>query len=508
MFPLLLIGWLSSTNAAGLQTLPDSTRTSQAEVWASVADGAWVNYYASDDSREWGAATRSHYRVDSRVALAGEVSYRNFTGRNMSGSLFIDPTDKPFDFVEWNDGHAGEKQLEEYRLNGAASYGIGRRWSIGAGIDFTSANYAKRRDLRHQNRLMRMTLSPGMTWLASDKMRLGASGIFTREVEGVAVNIAGTADTDYYTMVSYGAFYGIKQLASSLDGYLTTSSGSTPLVDRRLGGSVQMDWALADDSRWFTEATVTARDGYYGRKSLYSVVYTDHDGVDMQVRSVVRRATSATTCHQWELTAMRSTLANHENLWNEVQEGGGLTRIAYYAKMQRLQRSTHDFRLAYDVDFGASADHQAAWHVQGEAAFWMRDVKATFFPTYRKQEVQQWRIGANAGRHIGRRHDALDVSLGARWQWGGGTMADDGVEGGGEATTHAVSLDRYLAHEFDYLTARQWSADVQVRYSRPMPRLGVTPYATLDYGRWQATSANVIAGDFHQQWTLRVGCEF
>ena len=507
MLPFLFPFWIDCHNPAGLEYLSD-TRTSQAEVWASGNRGGWVDFYQGDKSVEWGAMTQSHYRVNERWTLQGEISYRNVTSQHVTGSVFIDPTDLPFDLLEYNLHREGETQLEHYHLLGGMSGKINRQWQWGLRTDFTAANYAKRRDLRHQNRLMQMDLSSGVVWHPSAVCAVGVSYGWNRRVEGVSFNIAGTSDEDYYTLISYGNFYGIKQLATSYDGYASTSNGMIPLVDERHRVSLQLGNAPDGKVQWFNELSYASRRGYYGRESLYSIVYTDHEGQTLQEQCRFSWQAPSGIQHRWQLSAQWDELTNHEKLFNEEQQGGGLTRIVYNGKIQRLARQTLSTRLTYVGQVQKSILQQPRWMWQTALDYRRREQKTTFFPMQRRQEIGQYRCQVSASHAFAQGPGAWTLGLESAFQWGDGTACDDtNLSGGGSTTTVAVSLDRYLQHQYEYQTARQWQAGMKVRYT--FAYQSFRPFVEGAFGWHQAFHRPQYVADNHAYGaTLRVGMDF
>lgn len=509
IFPILVAihsGWLSSQNVAGLVSLPIEQH-SMGETWVNFSEGGWVDYYQSRESLEWGAMTQSLYRVSPNIVLQGKVCYRNFTGQEMSGSVFIHPEDKPFDMVEYNAGRAGEKQLEEYSLDGGISYQLNKQWNLGAKLEYTAANYAKRKDLRHQNRLMQMKLSAGMQYHLGKYGSIGLSYLMDREVEGVSFNLAGTNDEDYYTLVSYGAFYGIKQLATSLDGYASTSNGMLPLVDCRQGGALQFSWDLKSGTKWYNEYTLLRRNGYYGRKSNYSVVYTDHTGQDQSWRTCVSKQSHPLKVNLWEIDVRWKKLVNSENLYNEQQQGGGLSQIVYHGQMERQNRHQMDTRLKYVHQRNRSAN-QLHWMWQAEIGYKTRDLRATFYPTYRDQKICQWQLSVMGTHQWQMRRSYLQLQCQCGYQDGAGTRADDGLFTTGSASTYAISVDRYLKHNFEYETQQQWEIIPEMKISYPLAKQHVTPYFILKYRRIQATKNTYINNNYNQWLQLLIGCTF
>ena len=66
-----------------------------------------------------------------------------------------------FRSVEADPERLGKKQKETYRLIGGIGVGLTDRFSLGAKIDYTTANYAKMRDLRHVNSWLDLTVTAG-----------------------------------------------------------------------------------------------------------------------------------------------------------------------------------------------------------------------------------------------------------------------------------------------------------------------------------------------------------
>ena len=98
--------WLSSENAAGLYTLP-SIHLSVVEGYADKGKGNFVNYGEADNCSRFGARAESFYRLNPRVSFYGRLHYYNFVGKNMAGSYLINPSDAPFNIVEYSDDNRG-----------------------------------------------------------------------------------------------------------------------------------------------------------------------------------------------------------------------------------------------------------------------------------------------------------------------------------------------------------------------------------------------------------------
>ena len=137
--------WLSLEGTAAL-TRYRLANIVEAEATLTKGNGGLVDYYQSDDWLEGNVSIESFYRLNQRTVFLGAISYNNWTGKEMTGSAFIDPTRKPFNLVESDLENDGKKHRDTYRLTGGVGIDVYQGLSLGARIDYTSANYAKYKD--------------------------------------------------------------------------------------------------------------------------------------------------------------------------------------------------------------------------------------------------------------------------------------------------------------------------------------------------------------------------
>ena len=262
---------LTGYNATGIRYLPVG-KMAVADVFATKENGGFINYHQSDDSYTLGAQTESFFRLSSRIVFFGGICYRYFTGKAMGGSAFIDPYEQPFDIVEYTDTTRGVKNLETYRLAGAISTDLTHRVTLSAKVDYHAANYAKQKDLRHKNRLLDMSVTAGASWRLHETVELGANYFYRRSVEGLNFNVYGTTDKRYYSLISYGAFFGaVEEFGET--GY-TQKNDNTPMYNRYHGASMQLHIDRPDSFRMFHELTYKQREGGYGRQASARVLHS------------------------------------------------------------------------------------------------------------------------------------------------------------------------------------------------------------------------------------------
>ncbi|HAT62773.1 MAG TPA: hypothetical protein DCS83_09610 [Prevotella sp.] len=263
--------WLEENNAAALIRF-HSNNISSGEMFAQYAKGGFIDYSQSPRLLNIGAKAESLYRLSPHTVVYGLISYTNFSGHDMTGSVFIDPADKPIDIVEDSITNSGKKHLDTYHMIGAIGFSLWKNVSMGAKIDFTAANYAKYKDLRHQNKLTDITGSLGVYYPVNNKLQIGGYYSYRRAIESLRYNVYGKTDRTYISLIDYGGFIGQTEQFST-EGY-TGSSHELPFFDEYLGYGMQIDIKMHSLLTWHNSFSTDRRHGYYGRKSPYTIIYT------------------------------------------------------------------------------------------------------------------------------------------------------------------------------------------------------------------------------------------
>ena len=150
-------------NPAFLTVLSLPAHLSYLQVSAHIGQGSFYNYQQSKHHTQGGIHTESYYRLNRNITLYGAMGYLQSKGKDMEGTAFINPS-APFHIVEANSSNKGDKKMETYHLQGGIGWKALPQLSIGASIDYTAANYAKYKDLRHKNTLMNMQVAADINW--------------------------------------------------------------------------------------------------------------------------------------------------------------------------------------------------------------------------------------------------------------------------------------------------------------------------------------------------------
>ena len=109
--------WLTQGNAAAL-TRFSAPNIAEAELSLSRQGGGLVNYDGSPSVLQFDASAEAFYRLSRRTVVFGSIAYDNFSGNDMSGSVFM-PSSlnarlsslRPFDIVEENTDNDFEQEI-------------------------------------------------------------------------------------------------------------------------------------------------------------------------------------------------------------------------------------------------------------------------------------------------------------------------------------------------------------------------------------------------------------
>lgn len=498
--------WFGSENAAGLSRL-SIDRISLAEVFFNKQNGELINYYQSDNCYTWGAETESFYRLNPKVVFYGKVGYTNFTGKHMAGSAFINPEEAPFDLVEYTEDNKGEKNLETYHIVGAVSGELSRRWTLGAKFDFMAANYAKDKDLRHKNSLLDMYLTVGATYKVDSDWEIGANYYYRRGVEGLDFDTYGTSDATYTTFIDYGAFYGRTE-AHGAEGF-TRDNYERPLVNEYHGVSLQFSWQYSPKLSWYNELTYKVRDGYYGKKSPYTAILTEHDS-DIFGYTTTLSLKEGKNRHDVSLNARSEDLNNFIRVYQTETGSDGVSDVVYYGKLKVCDKVTWNIGANYVGYFGISDYLCPVWVVKGGINHTVRDIRASVYPYYRVQELGITDCHVSAERNIiVKQKNLFNVMLGLGYHTGSGDVAQDAtyVETS-ESQVAPASHDTYLYKEYEYLTANQLKGDVGFKYARMFDKQNIQCHVSLNYGVRKAFDTDYLGNGIRHEVHLAIGCTF
>ena len=499
--------WLTSQNAAGLTRLC-SPSVSEAELSLTKSKGGLVDWYQSPDLLQATANVESFTRISQLAVVFGSMTYDNFSGHDMAGTAFISPDHKPFDIVEDSLVNTGTKHRDTYRLTGAVGVDVWRGLAAGIRLDYTAANYAKYKDLRHKSKLMDMTFTAGINYplsIVNYQFTIGANYLYRRTTESLVFSLYGREDKVYKSLIDYGTFMGrVEQFGSS--GY-TDKGQEMPLVDDYNGLGLQLSIVHYPLSI-FTSLTYARRNGYYGRKSPYTITYSNHHAdlltFDARLSWAVRHSLLSA-----DLTLSSENLENQANTYRELANESGAYYYEYYDPVKTANKLRKNGQFALTADLGINGE-LPAWTLMASLDWYNRQQTSYLYPYYRRQHLHNTKATLSATRNLLTPKGVWTFSLTAAYQKGSGepytdlTFAEPSTK-----QTAPATMDAWLWREYQYIVAPQYMVGGSVAYAFVFPQTKLKTHVRLSATHRKANQTYEYSnGKDCTSLTLAVGCTF
>ena len=535
--------WLTSDNAAAL-TRFSMPSISRADVYGQLQRGGFVDYCQSPKSTEAGASVESYYRLSPKTVVYGRMSYDNFAGRDMAGSAFIRSERLPFDIVEDSLTNLGRKHLDSYQLVGAVGVALWRGLSVGVRAEYTSANYAKYKDLRHKNLLMDLKVMPAVHVSCGKAASIGLNYLYRRQTESVDFDTYGKTDKTYMSLISYGVFTGrVEQYGG--EGY-ANANRSMPWLDERHGVGLQFETRFASpfasnpssfihhpssfihhpsSISWFHHFAFSHRKGYYGRRSPYTIRLTEHEGDTYTYHT---RLQFPAVGGDWggvlshlDFTLDAEPLTNWASTYREQTNESGSHFYQYYTPVKTADKLFVDGTVSYTAYIlPTAASSSSLWRTQRHALWTFRlaydwhhrKQTAYVYPYYRRQRLNVTAWSALLSRNLCFRRSVLTLSAEARFSKGSGQPYVDGtfIEPSDKQTPPPM-METWLYREYEYLTAAQRQLSLSVRYAFVLPRTAFPVAVGLSCAHLKAVHPqyrDYLSGTDHTRLRLTVGTTF
>ncbi len=496
--------WLMGNNPSALTRFGSST-LSEAIVSMTVGNGGFVNYDQSPHTLTFGASAESVYRLSPRTVVYGRMSYQNESSSNMAGSAFLNTYHLPFDIVEDSLTNEGDEHRDTYHLKGGVGVDIWHGWSVGASFDFTAANLAKYKDLRHQNKAMDLTFSAGF-YLPLGHVSLGANYLYRRSTENIRFKVYGQSDKVYKSLIAYANFMGqVEQFTTN--GY-TGSNNEQPLFSARHGACVQLDWRITPQWQWYHSMMAQYRSGYYGRESAYTITYMRHHShiYTYQSRLSYRLPTSL---HRMDVSISAERLENNQNAYLETLNEQGASQYEYFGAVKTGDKLWVDTHIGYTGDMGIDYE-LPRWTVATGVNIGHRKQTGYRYPYYRRQRLNQVQGYIDACHRIRLRQGVLQAGLQFAYQKGSGDVYEDltFVEPSAQQTA-PPSMDAYLYRDYEYYTAPQVKVGAALKYSFIFPQTRMKTYVEGKCTYLKAYNTDAyLKGDAYTTVMLIVGVDF
>ncbi len=498
--------WLTSENAVGLKEF-NIDKISVAEISFHKGNGDYVNYHQSNDHYTIGANIESFHRLNPKIVLFGKISYNHFKGKNMSGSAFINPKETPFDIVEYDNNTQGYKKLENYNLMGAVSADVYKGIILGGKIDFKAANYSKDKDLRHKNTLSDMNVTVGLSYRINRYFDIGVNYYYRRRNEGLTFNTYGTTERLYESLIDYGVFYGKNETFEGMEGY-TAKNKTTPLFDEYHGGAIQLKIDFNSKIDLFNEFTYRKREGYYGKESSSTPIYSNHNSTVFAYTGKLNYRQKE-NLHSLDVHLSQEELENLESIYIiEKPQGEATSIITYYDPLKVGDKKVFNATVEYTANLGIKGLNPT-WILKGGIHYFNRKQTASIYPFYRQQTLHQTTFNLSMSRNFIQKKNMYSFLIGAIYSTGGDTPQKEGYyDTPSESQAAPAKSDYNLFKEYEYLTCNQTQGVIEFKYSRLFPKIKLKGYASVNYSLTKAFNVKHVEGSSYNQLNITVGCTF
>jgi len=433
--------WLAGTNAAGLRE-DRSADISYVELYGGLERGGLRREWESPSPWRAGAEARTVKHLE-RFSMKGGFSFEQMSGPEMCGSMSLRPGAYPLDVIEFT---PGKKTRQTYTFDGAISTDLSGGWRLGAAMDFTSSNYAKRKDLRHTNYLLDMTVTPGISYTTpSGDLSLGVNYIFRKSSEGIVAEQVGTGESSYYAFLDKGLMYGKYEVWTGSGVHLDEAGvQGFPLKEHFHGIGLQM--GVSRD--YYLDIEYLYGDGSAGEKQSVWYRFPSHN-VNLRASAVFRSQRRTVYLHEvfsWRLQS------NDETVLDKIVSGG-VTTTEEYGSNRILSREIRKLRLDAVVarpgfEYTLALDAGSSGHIVSQ-----------MYPFITESDLLTWRLSFSPVWYKGR-YDA-----GAAAGFGAGSYGETDRLSDGECDvlTAPFRLQEYYDRVTGYETAPKLDLSVFVR---------------------------------------------
>lgn len=433
--------WLESANPAFIRHCKHIP-SSSAELYGGYTGGGFRS--PSDATSSWNAGAKASTLVYlDKYSMRGSFGFDQFRGDGMCGSMFINPGFYPVDVFEFT---PGIKTRQTYNFDGAVSVDMGGGWRLGGGMEFLSANIAKRKDVRHSNYRLDMKVAPGVVWMPDKRKALGINYIFAKNTERIEAEQIGTAETSYNAFIDKGLMYGRYGLWDGSGLHLDEDGvKGFPVAVVSNGAAVQYL-----DGNFFGEVEYLHSNGKVGEKQQVWFRFPE-DKISFMLQYSFRGKNGA---HYLRLNGKWSDLANTETVLEKVIENGVTTVIEHGAN-RIYQRNVLEINPQYEFVAGKR---------QLRVSAFVRDMSETASPMYPYiygQDTWTYGVELYAAAIFGK----FKPSAGLGWCGGFHDDSERTVSEASGVATQPFRLEDFWLERMDWLTAPQLRLTPSLRYS-------------------------------------------
>lgn len=431
--------WNDGNGFVGIRQ--DSVNVAVAEASGSYENGGYRT--SSQAETAWTAGARAAaVRHLEKFSMAGSFSFEQFWGHEMMGSMFVRPGFFPVDIYEFT---PGDKDRQTYSMTGALSVDLSPEWRIGGGVDFTSCNFAKLKDLRHSTYMLDFSVKPGVQY-HRDGFAIGLNYIFNKTSETVAADQIGVKSATYDVFLDKGLFYGEGEVWTGSGVHLQEPGVSGfPISQTSHGLSLQMS-----GRRLYAGLSWNAHSGKAGEKDR---IWFRYRGYDLGA-NIVAMFPAAAGMHRLRGNVKFFRQANDETVLERINEGGVTTTTEHGAN-QLFLRTRLNASLEYDFN-------GRGWNAGARLAYAQNEgLQSGMYPYLGAQVLKVPSVEAHGAVTAG----AFDLRLSL--SWANASLSDDltQVTAVSGVVGEPKRLERFFVRFREHATSDRINLAPSVRYN-------------------------------------------
>jgi len=460
---------------------PPTGRRGKAALYGGYEAGGYHPAFAPSSLWKAGASAEGSWHGD-RTSYTGSFSFEQIEGKDQFTSMFLEPGYFPVDVLEFT---PGDKTRQTYKFGGGFSTEFGDDFAFGVKADYLSANYAKRKDIRHTTYGMNLRVEPTLSFLGEEE-GISIAYILQKRTESIDAEQVGAAtDQSYYAFLDKGMRYGAYQVWDGDGIHLDEAGvGVFPVKEYTHGFAYIIDAPMI-----WGRMEVLWKHGKVGEKGYDWLRYP---GRSFAV-GLERRWESG---HSLRLDMSLQDDQLEESVLDKVSSGG-VTTPSVYAWNAVSDRAWGSLDLTYAVRFqaGCLKRLQAVLH----GGLWTE--KSYLMYPYHDQTDRYNGMATVVGVFA-----FGPVGLNLRVNGGAGSWKDQGLQGGtDEVASVPFRLEPDWLRKMEYFSTGKLGAGLTLTYHLPVVK-GLYLQAE---GSWlHGFGIELLTGADRWSSTARIGYEF
>lgn len=469
--------WNAGVNVTGI--MMDSVTTSYAELYGNNRHGDFRNSYEAEKSGSVGAVAKSITHLKG-YSLTGSFSFDHTSGKNMSGSMFIHPGFYPVDILEFT---PGRKDLQTYAFMGGIATDVSSNWRLGGKIDFSAANYSKRKDLRHTNYRLDLTVAPSVMY-HSGELAIGISYVFNKNSESVKAEVIGTAETSYNAFLDKGLMYGACEAWNGSGIHLSESGiNGFPIKELSHGAALQLQW-----KGFYGDIEYKHSSGSAGEREAIWFKFPTH----RLVSHLSYRFTQGNNEHFLRLKLQWSHLVNNENVISK-ETVNGITTTYIHGSNRIFEQDAFSANPEYELISPRGELRLGT----GLSVF--KSLATQTYPYIASEKMLCSRTYISGILHTG----SFDLKAAVSFSTGSSTEKNRTTETATEPGAPPYRLTDYYNLQNEYATATHTTFQVGLRY-----HFNKGIYAEIQGSYTHGFNLNYIEGTSRWNETIKLGYTF